>query len=89
MESPLDLSVADRPGDGLELTRLSRSPHRRVRSSTHQGTVASPLLANICLHCVFDLWVEQWRHREARGNVMLVRYADDSAPRRREGVFMS
>lgn len=44
---------------------------------TPQGAVISPLLANIYLHYVFDLWANQWRHREARGNVILVRYADD------------
>lgn len=44
---------------------------------TPQGAVISPLLANIYLHYVFDLWAEQWRHRTAQGNVILVRYADD------------
>jgi hypothetical protein len=39
--------------------------------------VISPLLANVYLHYVFDLWVERWRHREAVGNVIIVRYADD------------
>lgn len=42
-----------------------------------QGATVSPLLANIYLHYVFDLWVEQWRHRHARGDVVVVRYADD------------
>ncbi len=56
---------------------------------TPQGAVASPLLANIYLHYVFDLWAEQWRRREAKGKVILVRYADDRAPRRREGGFMN
>ena len=37
----------------------------------------SPLLANVYLHYVFDLWVHQWRRREARGEVIVVRYADD------------
>ena len=44
---------------------------------TPQGAVISPLLANIYLHYVFDLWAQQWRKRCARGNVMLIRYADD------------
>jgi hypothetical protein len=39
--------------------------------------VASPLLANVYLHYVFDLWAQQWRRREATGNVFFVRYADD------------
>ena len=53
--------------------------HRtEVRVGTPQGAVISPLLANIYLHYVFDLWTHQWRGRHARGDVMMVRYADDS-----------
>jgi RNA-directed DNA polymerase len=44
---------------------------------TPQGAVASPLLANIFLHYVFDLWVQQWRTKYATGDVIVVRYADD------------
>jgi RNA-directed DNA polymerase len=44
---------------------------------TAQGSVISPLLANIYLHYVLDLWVERWRRREAKGCVVIVRYADD------------
>jgi group II intron reverse transcriptase/maturase len=43
-----------------------------------QGAVISPILANIYLHYTFDLWANRWRHREAKGNVVIVRYADDS-----------
>jgi len=39
--------------------------------------VISPLLANIYLHYVMDLWAERWRRREARGDMIIVRYADD------------
>jgi hypothetical protein len=39
--------------------------------------VASPLLANVYLHYVFDLWAERWRRREATGDMIIVRYADD------------
>ena len=49
-----------------------------VRVGTPQGAVISPLLANIYLHYVFDLWTHQWRSRHGRGDVMIVRYADDS-----------
>jgi group II intron reverse transcriptase/maturase len=42
-----------------------------------QGSVASPLLANVYLHYVLDLWVEQWRRTTASGDVIIVRYADD------------
>ena len=44
---------------------------------TPQGATVSPLLANIYLHYVFDLWVQQWRRRHARGDMIVVRYADD------------
>ena len=44
---------------------------------TPQGAVASPLLANIFLHYVFDLWADRWRRHHARGKVIFVRYADD------------
>ena len=46
-------------------------------AGTPQGAVISPLLANVYLHYAFDLWAERWRRREARGEVILVRYADD------------
>jgi RNA-directed DNA polymerase len=42
-----------------------------------QGATVSPLLANVYLHYVFDLWVQRWRSRRARGEVIVVRYADD------------
>ena len=45
---------------------------------TPQGAVISPLLANIYLHYVHDLWAEQWRRRHARGAMIVVRYADDT-----------
>lgn len=38
----------------------------------------SPLLANVYLHYVHDLWVHQWRQRHAVGDVVVIRYADDS-----------
>jgi RNA-directed DNA polymerase len=44
---------------------------------TGQGSVISPLLANIYLHYVLDLWAESWRRREATGDMIIVRYADD------------
>lgn len=49
----------------------------RSEQGTVQGGSISPLLANIYLHYAFDLWVEQWRRRHARGDVIIVRYADD------------
>src|ERR1700732_1691708 len=44
---------------------------------TPQGAVVSPLLANVYLHYVFDLWIEAWRQKVAAGDVIVVRYADD------------
>ena len=44
---------------------------------TAQGASVSPLLSNVYLHYVFDLWADQWRRRHARGEVIVVRFADD------------
>src|SRR6201997_3507452 len=44
---------------------------------TGQGSVISPLLANVYLHYCFDLWAERWRRQEAYGDMIIVRYADD------------
>jgi len=46
-------------------------------TGTGQGSVISPLLANIYLHYVLDLWADRWRRREARGDMVIVRFADD------------
>jgi group II intron reverse transcriptase/maturase len=52
---------------------------RRIVSEvgTVQGGSISPLLANLYLHHVFDLWLQRWRRRQARGDVVVVRFADD------------
>jgi RNA-directed DNA polymerase len=49
----------------------------RVEEGTPQGGSASPLLANIYLHYVFDLWVQAWRRKQAHGDMVVVRFADD------------
>ncbi|MCP4374754.1 MAG: group II intron reverse transcriptase/maturase, partial [bacterium] len=49
----------------------------RTTVGTPQGAVISPLLANIYLHYALDLWVNNWRKTSARGDVIVVRYADD------------
>lgn len=51
--------------DGVKTWTTTGSP---------QGATISPLLANVFLHYVFDLWVAQWRHRHARGEMIVVRY---------------
>jgi RNA-directed DNA polymerase len=48
-----------------------------TQAGTAQGASVSPLLSNVYLHYVFDLWADQWRRRNARGEVVLVRFADD------------
>ena len=48
-----------------------------TNQGTPQGAVASPLIANAYLHYVFDLWAEVWRKKVAKGDVVVVRYADD------------
>ncbi len=54
--------------------------HHRESSSlgTAQGAVISPILANVYLHYALDLWCHQWRGRNTNGDVIAVRYADDS-----------
>ena len=49
----------------------------RSEEGTPQGGSVSPLLANVYLHYAFDLWAQQWRRTQARGDVIVVRYADD------------
>jgi RNA-directed DNA polymerase len=61
----------------LEAGILESDEWHEVDRGTPQGAGISPLLANIFLHYVLDLWVHQWRRRHARGRVSIVRYADD------------
>src|SRR5204863_8838777 len=60
----------------LTAARITR-PRRRSTNGCRQGAGISPLLANIFLHYVLDLWVHQWRRRHGSGRVSIVRYADD------------
>jgi len=57
---------------------LEDGKRMRVGEGTPQGGSASPLLANIYLHYAFDLWVRVWRQKQARGDMIVVRYADDA-----------
>ena len=50
---------------------------RQSLDGTPQGATISPLLANVYLHYVFDLWTQHWRQQHARGDVVVTRYADD------------
>jgi RNA-directed DNA polymerase len=56
---------------------LEAGTRTRSEVGTVQGGSISPLLANIYLHYVFDLWAQRWRQRQARGDVIIVRFADD------------
>jgi group II intron reverse transcriptase/maturase len=49
-----------------------------TKEGSPQGAVISPVLANLYLHYVLDLWVEAWRKKQARGDMIIVRYADDA-----------
>jgi group II intron reverse transcriptase/maturase len=62
----------------LDAGVMEEGEWKDTERGTPQGSVISPLLANIYLHYVFDLWVEAWRRKHARGNVIVVRYADDN-----------
>ena len=55
--------------EGLEIATTQGTP---------QGAVISPLLANIYLHYVFDLWAQRWRKRQSHGDMIVARYADDT-----------
>ena len=61
----------------LEAGILESDEWHETDRGTPQGAGISPLLANIFLHYVLDLWVHQWRRRHARGRLSIVRYADD------------
>ena len=56
---------------------LEEGKRHVAQEGTPQGGSASPLLANIYLHYVFDLWVQAWRKKQATGDIIVVRFADD------------
>jgi group II intron reverse transcriptase/maturase len=56
---------------------LESGEWRAVETGSPQGSGISPLLANVFLHYSFDAWIQQWRQRHARGQIVVVRYADD------------
>src|SRR4030088_2993212 len=56
---------------------LEDGKRMRMEQGTPQGSSISPLLANVYLHYAFDLWVRAWRRKHARGEMIVVRYADD------------
>jgi len=56
---------------------LEDGKRTRAEEGTPQGGSASPLLANVYLHYVFDLWAQAWRRKQARGDMIIVSFADD------------
>jgi group II intron reverse transcriptase/maturase len=56
---------------------LEEGSWTQSEEGTPQGNLISPVLANIYLHYAFDQWAHQWRKRDARGDMIIVRYADD------------
>ncbi len=56
---------------------LEKGKRTFAEAGSPQGGTASPLLANLYLHYVFDLWVQAWRRKRAHGDMIVVRYADD------------
>jgi RNA-directed DNA polymerase len=62
----------------MKVGTIDDGERRRSTQGTPQGAVISPLLANVYLHYVFDLWSHAWRGRHAQGDVIIVRYADDT-----------
>ncbi len=70
----------------LKAGYLEDGVHYKTEQGTPQGGVISPVLANIYLHYVLDLWFEKVVKKKCRGNAYMVRFADDCAPRRRVQV---
>jgi group II intron reverse transcriptase/maturase len=64
-------------GKWLRAGVLEGDEWKQTQEGTPQGAAISPLLANIFLHYILDLWVHHWRQRHARGRVVIVRYCDD------------
>ena len=54
-----------------------------TEAETARGASVSPLLSSVYLHYVFDLWADQWRRRNARGDVILSRFADEATKQAR------
>ncbi len=72
-----DERIARLVGKWLKAGVLEDGQWSASEQGTPQGAVISPMLANVYLHYVFDLWAQQWRRREVKGDMIVVRYADD------------
>ena len=78
VRAPGDQRVLRLIGKWLKAGVLEDGAWTEGTVGTPQGAVISPLLANVYLHYVYDLWVQQWRKRHARGQMIVIRYADDT-----------
>lgn len=61
----------------LRVGTIQNGQHVLSKQGTPQGAVISPILANVYLHYVFDLWAHRWRRQHATGDMIMIRYADD------------
>ncbi len=61
----------------LKVGTIHEGRHELSSRGTPQGAVISPILANVYLHYVFDVWANHWRQEKASGDVLMIRYADD------------
>ena len=82
LERFLEHRIADRRvlrliGKWLRAGVIEDGEWSQTQTGTAQGASVSPMLSNVYLHYAFDLWANQWRRRHARGEMILVRYADD------------
>ena len=82
LEKFLEHRIADKRvlrliGRWLRAGVIQEGEWSETPEGTAQGASVSPLLANVYLHYVFDLWADQWRRRHARGDIVIVRFADD------------
>jgi len=82
-ERVVDTSLLRLVGKCLHVGILDGTEFSEPEEGTVQGSVLSPMLGNIFLHHVLDLWFERDVRPRMRGRVHLIRYADDCAPRRR------
>jgi group II intron reverse transcriptase/maturase len=83
LEKFLEHRIADKRvlrliGKWLRAGVIDHGEWSSTETGTAQGASISPLLGNVYLHYVFDLWANQWRARNARGHVVITRYADDA-----------
>ena len=73
-----DRRILDLIEKWLKAGVLENGSWTQSEEGTPQGNLISPVLANIYLHYVFDQWAQQWRKRNARGDMIIVRFADDA-----------